>query len=51
MRANRASELVIDTPTLSSPISGRNRPDCRAVNATMVPMVSRPAVPGKPALR
>jgi hypothetical protein len=49
MRANRASELTSDTPTLSRPMSGRNRPDCRAVKATSVPIVR--VVPGSPAPR
>ena len=51
MRANSASELVSDTPTLSRPISGRNSPACRAVKATRVPMLSVPAAPGRPAPR
>jgi hypothetical protein len=51
MRANSARELVSVTPTPSRAISGRNRPACRAVNATSVPMLSVPAVIGRPALR
>jgi len=51
IRANRASELVSDTPTLSSPMSGRKSPDCKAVKAIKVPIVIVPAVMGSPALR
>ena len=51
IRANSASELTSWTPTLSSPISGRNSRPCSAVNATRVPIVIVPAVIGSPALR
>ncbi len=51
MRANRASDEVSETPTFSSPISGRNSPDCRVVNATRVPIVMPPEVAGRPAER
>ena len=51
MRANRASELTSDTPTLSRPVIGRNSPFCSVVNAIRVPMVMVPAVIGSPADR
>ena len=51
IRANSASELINDTPTLSRPTIGRKSPACSAVNATSVPIVSIPAVNGRPAVR
>ena len=51
IRANSASELITETPVLSSPVSGRNRLFCRVVNAISVPMVIAPAVTGRPAAR
>ena len=50
-RANSASELITETPVLSRPVSGRNRPFCRVVKAIRVPMVITPAVTGRPAAR
>ena len=49
MRANNASELTSETPTLNSEVNGRNRPPCSVVNAMRVPIVS--VVPGSPAPR
>ena len=51
IRLNSAIELTIDTPTLSRPISGRNRALCRATKATSVPIVMPPEVTGNPAAR
>ncbi len=51
MRLNRAIELTTWTPVLSSPIIGRKTADCRATNATRVPMVMPPEVAGNPAAR
>jgi hypothetical protein len=49
--ANKASELVSETPTFNRPINGRNSPACRVVKATRVPIVMVPAVTGSPADR
>ena len=51
IRANSASELITDTPVLSSPVTGRKRLFCRVVNAIRVPIVMTPAVTGRPAAR
>ena len=51
MRANRASDEVSETPTLSRPISGRNSPDCRVVNAIRVPIVMPPRGGRQPGAR
>jgi len=51
IRANRASELITETPVLSSPVIGRNRLFCRVVKAISVPMLTVPAVTGRPAAR
>ena len=50
-RLRRDMGLTSETPTLSSPTTGRKSPACSAVNATSVPMVSIPAVNGRPADR
>ena len=51
IRANRASELITRTLVLSKSVIGRNRLFCRAVKAIKVPMLTVPAVTGRPAAR
>ena len=51
IREKSARDAVICTPTFSTPISGRNKLACSAVNATRVPMVIPPEVAGRPATR
>ena len=51
IREKSAIEAVMSTPTLSRPISGRNRVPWRAMKATRVPMVMPPEVAGRPAAR
>ncbi len=51
IRANRASELITETLVPSRPVIGRNRLFCRVVKAIRVPMLTVPAVTGRPAAR